>query len=97
MKKVDTHVHTCEVSRCGHVPGAEMARLYARAGYGAITITDHFILPEVAESGRTPEETVEIQMRGYRAALEGAGSAIQVFLARKSAFLAAWRIFCSWG
>ena len=28
MKKVDTHVHTCEVSRCGHVPGAEMAREY---------------------------------------------------------------------
>ena len=35
MKKVDTHVHTCEVSRCGHVPGAEMARLYIQAGYGA--------------------------------------------------------------
>ena len=73
MKKVDTHVHTCEVSRCGHVPGAEMARLYIQAGYDAILITDHFILPEVAESGKTPEETVEAQMRGYRAALEGAG------------------------
>ena len=86
MKKVDTHVHTCEVSRCGHVPGAEMARLYIQAGYDAILITDHFILPEVAESGKTPEETVEAQMRGYRAALEGAGDKLQVFLGAEIRF-----------
>lgn len=94
MKKVDTHVHTCEVSRCGHVPGAEMARLYIQAGYDAILITDHFILPEVAESGKTPEETVEAQMRGYRAALEARAISSRCFWARKSVFLAVKRIFC---
>ena len=31
--KLDLHVHTSEVSGCGRVPAAEMARLYHEAGY----------------------------------------------------------------
>ena len=37
--KIDVHVHTSEVSGCGQLPGAEMARLYKQAGYDAIVIT----------------------------------------------------------
>jgi predicted metal-dependent phosphoesterase TrpH len=38
----DTHVHTAEVSPCGKVPAREMVRLYRKAGYDGIVITDHF-------------------------------------------------------
>lgn len=40
--KIDLHVHTSEVSRCGKVSAAETVRLYKQAGYDAIVITNHF-------------------------------------------------------
>lgn len=45
---IDMHVHTCEGSRCGKVPGKEMVALYKNAGYDAICITNHFSLYTVA-------------------------------------------------
>ena len=41
--KIDLHVHTAEVSGCANVPGEEVVRLYAEAGYDAIVITNHFV------------------------------------------------------
>lgn len=40
--KVETHAHTAEVSPCGHIGGAELARMYAERGYSTLFITDHF-------------------------------------------------------
>ena len=42
--KIDLHVHTSEVSRCGKIPAEEIVRLYKEAGYDAICITNHFSL-----------------------------------------------------
>lgn len=40
--KMDLHVHTSEISRCGHLTAEETIRLYREAGYDAIVITNHF-------------------------------------------------------
>ena len=40
--KIDLHVHTSEISLCGHVSARDTVRLYKEAGYDAIVITNHF-------------------------------------------------------
>lgn len=40
--KIDLHVHTKEVSRCGRLSAKEVVTLYKEAGYDAICITNHF-------------------------------------------------------
>ena len=40
--KIDLHVHTKEVSICGHMPAEEVAAMYKAAGYDCIVITNHF-------------------------------------------------------
>ncbi len=40
--KIDLHVHTSEISRCGKVSAVDTVRMYKEAGYGAIVITNHF-------------------------------------------------------
>lgn len=37
----ETHVHTSEVSRCGHVPVAEVVANYIDLGYNGLVLTDH--------------------------------------------------------
>lgn len=67
---VETHIHTSEVSSCGHIPGAEVARVYADAGYDAIAITDHYhsFFFEKRE-GPWPRR-LDQYLAGYRAARE---------------------------
>ena len=60
--KIDVHVHTSEVSGCGQLPGAEMARLYKQAGYDAIVITDHLIAG--THQDMTPEARAEWYVSG---------------------------------
>ena len=64
--KIDLHVHTSEVSGCGRIPGAEMARLYHEAGYDAIVVTDHLIAGNKADLPLA--ERAEWYLSGYRAA-----------------------------
>ena len=66
--KIDLHVHTSEVSGCGKLPGAEMARLYRRAGYDGIVVTDHLIAGMRAQM--PVSERAEWYVSGYRAARE---------------------------
>lgn len=42
MYKIETHLHTSHVSRCGHLDAGELAERYAGAGFGGIIVTDHF-------------------------------------------------------
>lgn len=42
MYKVETHLHTCHTSRCGHLEAAEIARAYKAAGYAGVIVTDHY-------------------------------------------------------
>lgn len=40
--KIETHLHTNHVSACGHLDAAALAEGYAKAGYAAIAVTDHY-------------------------------------------------------
>ena len=40
--KIDLHVHTSEVSRCGKLPARDVVNIYKELGYDAICITNHF-------------------------------------------------------
>lgn len=42
MYKIETHLHTNHVSSCGHLDAAALAEGYARAGYAAVAVTDHY-------------------------------------------------------
>ncbi len=68
---IDTHVHTSEVSSCGKVPAANMARYYKDAGYQGIIITDHYYDRYFEALGDLPwEAKVQKYLSGYKAALE---------------------------
>ena len=40
--KIDLHIHTSEISQCGHLSCEKVIDLYAAANYDAIVITNHF-------------------------------------------------------
>ncbi len=42
MYKIDTHVHTADVSPCGVVPARELVNMYKESGYDVVIITDHY-------------------------------------------------------
>lgn len=86
MKKIDTHVHTSEVSKCGKMSAVEIVEAYKKNGYDAIVITDHFKLGEISGQQLKPYEIVERQLKGYIAAREAAGSAMEVFLGAEYRF-----------
>ena len=64
MYLFDAHVHTAESSRCGRMPGAEVAEFYAKKGYSGIIITDHFINGNTRSCFREP-------FFGFEAGFEG--------------------------
>ncbi len=72
LVKLETHLHTCEVSACGKVPAREMIRLCRDAGYGAVVVTDHF-LPGKFQSAAARDAF----LTGYRLAAE-AGAALNL-------------------
>ena len=37
----ETHMHTCEASKCARSTGAQMAQAAKEAGYTGVIITDH--------------------------------------------------------
>lgn len=80
--RYETHMHTSEVSACGKSSGAEMAEMYARAGYAGIVITDHFFNGNCAVSKDLPwAERVERLCVGYEnAAAAGHERGLSVFL-----------------
>ncbi len=82
MFKVDTHVHTKEVSRCGRVDAKTIVNTYKSLGYGGIIITDHFnpyAFKKIA--GESWKEKAEKFLSGYRAAKsEGEKAGLEVYL-----------------
>lgn len=84
----ETHMHTSEGSGCGQYPGAEMARVYAEAGYTGIIITDHFFYGNTAVDRTLPwKEWVEVFCRGYENAKEaGDKLGLQVFFGWESGY-----------
>ena len=42
MYRIETHLHTAYVSRCGWLGAQALIRMYAAGGYSAICVTDHY-------------------------------------------------------
>ena len=42
MYKIEPHLHTTHVSRCGQLEAQEIVAGYKAAGYSALIVTDHF-------------------------------------------------------
>ncbi len=80
--RYETHMHTSEASACGRSGGAELAEMYARAGYAGIVVTDHFFNGNCAVPADLPwHERVERFCLGYeRAAAAGRPLGLTVFL-----------------
>lgn len=80
--KVDTHVHTSESSSCGRVPGAQMAAIYADAGYDAMVVCDHYYDGFFHEKAHLDwPRQVDRYLRGYRAVREASETlGVGVFL-----------------
>ena len=71
--KIDLHVHTSEISRCGLMTAEETIRRYRDAGYGAIVIANHFnpwTARGLAEQGRLDSDFTSCYFRTVRMAKE---------------------------
>ena len=73
MFKIETHVHTAEVSPCSRKRAKDMVKMYKERGYSTIFITDHFQGNTVDSYGDIPwQDKMAIFLGGYyRAKFEG--------------------------
>ena len=63
MYKIETHLHTSEVSVCSQIRAEEMIKLYHQAEYSTIIVSDHFPYRSL---GKIPwEEQTAIFLSGY--------------------------------
>ena len=56
MYKIETHLHTAEVSLCGRIRARDMVSRYYEAGYSTLFITDHFQPNSIDSLGGIPWE-----------------------------------------
>ena len=77
----ETHLHTSEASACANVSGREQARIYKKAGYAGIIVTDHFFNGNTAVPHNLPwEKRVDLFCKGYEnAKKEGEKIGLSVF------------------
>ena len=69
--KYDTHVHTSEVSiLCGTINARDTVKLYKKAGYQGICITDHYCKDYFDNLNGSWKEKIQQFLSGYHAALE---------------------------
>ena len=67
----ETHMHTCQGSKCGVSTGREHARYYKEIGYTGIIVTDHFFSGNTAVDRSLPwEERIDLFWKGYEDARE---------------------------
>ncbi len=83
MYKIETHLHTAHVSRCGHLDAAEIVSLYKAAGYSAIIVTDHYNRTTFEYLGidtTAPSDKIHAFLNGYRQVREeGVKQGLRVF------------------
>ncbi len=88
MYKYDLHVHTAEVSSCGQLKAEQVIKLYKKAGFEGLVITDHFTegyFHNLKFSGW--EEKIDQYMLGYRKAFKaGKKEKIKVLFAMELSF-----------
>ncbi len=69
MYKIETHLHTPYMSNCARLCAEEIVQCYKKAGYSALTVTDHYYLDNLRIMGLdldTPGDKVEAFLEGYR-------------------------------
>lgn len=69
----ETHAHTSDVSRCGHVPASDVVRNYIALGYSGIVLTDHInhsTFRKMADASW--DEKITFYLSAYRIACETA-------------------------
>ena len=83
MHKIETHLHTKIVSKCGWLSPEELIAGYKAAGYDAIVVTDHYNRTTFEYLGidtRAPGDKVGAFLDGYRRMAElGEREGIRVF------------------
>lgn len=83
MHKIETHLHTTYVSRCGRLESAEIVAAYKAAGYSALIVTDHYNRTTFDYLGidpAAPGDKVGAFLEGYRLVREeGEKQGIRVF------------------
>ena len=84
----ETHLHTCQGSKCGRSTGAEQARFYKEAGYQGVIITDHFCGGNTAMPKEGSwKERINLYCKGYEDALEeGKKIGLDVFFGLEECF-----------
>lgn len=86
--RYETHLHTCQGSKCGRSTGAEQARFYKEAGYRGIIVTDHFVggntaMPKEGEW----KDRIDAFCKGYEDAYaEGQKIGLDVFFGWEECF-----------
>lgn len=66
MYKIETHLHTSEVSGCGQLRAADMIKRYHAAGYDTVFVTDHFQTTSLDPMGDISwEDKITIFLSGY--------------------------------
>ena len=84
----ETHLHTCQGSRCAHNTGEEMAKACKAAGYTGIFVTEHNWGGNTCIDRSLPwKEFVEQWSRGYESAKEtGDKIGLDVFYGMETGF-----------
>lgn len=90
MYKIEPHLHTRHVSKCGWLDAQTLARLYHAAGYQAIAVTDHYNVDTWDYLGIDPKDPADVMPRfaeGYRMLAEAAAPyGITVYLGAELRF-----------
>lgn len=83
MYKIETHLHTVHVSRCGHLEAEEIVSRYKEAGYSALIVTDHYNRTTFDYLGidtTAPGDKISAFLDGYRRVREeGEKQGLRVF------------------
>lgn len=80
--KIETHLHTPVISPCGQLSPEELVEGYLRAGFSAVTVTDHFNTDAFCHAGIDPEaeDAFHAFLEGYRRLREAAaGTPLRVY------------------
>ena len=80
--KIETHLHTPAISPCGVLTPQELVEGYLKAGFSAITVTDHYHADAFRHAGIDPagEGTFQAFMEGYRQVCRAAeGTPLRVY------------------
>ena len=83
MLKIETHLHTCHTSRCGHLDATTIVRSYKEAGYSGLIVTDHYSRITFKHLGVNmydgSDKLTPFLQGYYRLCEEGAKVGIQIF------------------